>query len=64
MIIDIQIRSLLLDYLTNDVHATSSVQSTATSLNEMFNKRKAKDSSKVVNLKVLLIFLDPLQTRL
>jgi hypothetical protein len=36
-----------MDYITNDVHATASVQKTATSLNEMFTKRKGKDSSKV-----------------
>jgi len=42
-----EIRSLLLDYLTNDVHATSSVQNAATSLNEMFDKRR-KNASKTL----------------
>ena len=42
-----EIRSLLLDYLTSDVHATSSVQKAATSFNEMFTKRRTYDPSKV-----------------
>lgn len=43
-----EIRSLLMDYITNDVHAAASVQKTSTSLNEMFMKRKGKDASKVI----------------
>jgi hypothetical protein len=43
-----EIRSLLMDYITNDVHAAASVQKTSISLNEMFTKRKGKDASKVI----------------